>query len=211
MQIIISSLSIKYDHIREKLMKYEMDAPIVRQCDLSSVSGVSTSLLGEKVFTLSSKTYFKDHGLKLDKQNGPKNDSTQSQSLYGELKGATSLQSRSFLGQTGQRSEQNLYIPTSEARNVSLKTEDSPIRGSSEPSSAPATFGASVPTSTHGSSLMAEPTIELPQEQLNASWMHALGSMNYSGNVYSPVKDLIGGMSPPMDDINEFSDIWDWF
>ncbi|KAF3074152.1 stress activator protein [Trichoderma lentiforme] len=207
-------LSIKYDHIREKLMKYEMDAPIVRQCDLSSVSGVSTALLGEKIFTLSSKTYLGNHGLKLQKQNGPQNDSAllpQSQGLNGELKGATSLQQRLFLDRTGQRSEQNLYIPTSEARNVLLKTEDSPIQRSSEPSSAPTSFVASVPTSTQGNSLVAEPTIELHQEQLNGSWMHALGSMNYSGNVYSPVKDLIGGTSPPMDDINEFSDIWDWF
>ncbi|QYS99396.1 Zn(2)-C6 fungal-type domain-containing protein [Trichoderma simmonsii] len=213
-KIIISSLSIKYDHIREKLMKYEMDAPIVRQCDLSSVSGVSTALLGEKIFTLSSKTYFKDRGLKVHKQNGIQNDSAhlpQSQSLNGELKGATSLQQRLFLNGTGQRSEQNLYIPTSEARNVLLKTEDSPIQGSSEASSAPTSFVASVPTPTQGNSLVAEPTIGLHQEQLNGSWMHALGSMNYSGNVYSPVKDLIGGTSPPLDDINEFSDIWDWF
>ncbi|KAL6832233.1 fungal-specific transcription factor domain-containing protein [Trichoderma camerunense] len=207
-------LSIKYDHIREKLMKYEMDAPIVRQCDLSSVSGVSTALLGEKIFTLSSKTYFKDRDLKLHTQNGTNNDSAhlpQSQSLCGELKGATSLQQRPFLDETGQRSEQSLYIPTSQARNVLLKTEDSPIQGSSEPSSAPTSFVASVPTPTQGSSLVAEPTIGLHQERLNGSWMHALGSMNYSGNVYSPVKDLIGGTSPPLDDINEFSDIWDWF
>ncbi|KAL6695329.1 fungal-specific transcription factor domain-containing protein [Trichoderma pleuroticola] len=210
-KIIISSLSIKYDHIREKLLKYEMDAPIVRQCDLSSVSGVSTALLGEKVFTLSSKTYLRNHSLKPHKRNGPKNDSTQSQSLYGELKGANSSQQRLFLDETGQRSEQNLYVPTAEARNVLLKTEDSPIRGYSEPSSAPASLITSVPTYTQGSSLVAEPTIGLHQEQLNGSWMHALGSMNYSGNVYSPVKDLIGGTSPPMDDINEFSDIWDWF
>ncbi|KAL7952587.1 fungal-specific transcription factor domain-containing protein [Trichoderma compactum] len=169
LKIIISSLSIKYDHIRENLMKYETDAPIVRQCDLSSVSGVSTSLLGERGFTLSSKTYFRDRSLKLHKQNGLRNDSTQSQSLYGELKGTTSLQSRPFLDETGQRSEQILSIPTSEAGNVLLKTEDSPIRGSSEPSSAPASFIASVPTSTQGSSLVAELTIGLHQEELNGS------------------------------------------
>ncbi|KAL7905830.1 fungal-specific transcription factor domain-containing protein [Trichoderma velutinum] len=213
-KIIISSLSIKYDHIREKLMKYEMDAPVVRQCDLSSVSGVSTALLGEKVFTLSSKTYLRSRSLKLHKQNGLKNDLPhvpQSQTLYGELKGATSSQPRLLLDETGQRSGQNLYIPTSEARNVLLKTEDSPVGGSSEPSNAPASSTSSVPTSMQGSSLLAESTTGLHQEELNGSWMHALGSMNYTGNVYSPVKDLIGGTSPPMGDINEFSDIWDWF
>ncbi|UKZ78162.1 hypothetical protein TrVFT333_005897 [Trichoderma virens FT-333] len=213
-KIIISSLSIKFDHIREKLMRYELEAPNVRQCDLSSVSGASTALLGEKVFTLSSKTYLRSRSLKVHKQDGVKNNAVHlsyPKSPHHERNESTPLQPDLSFGQIGERNMQNFTTPASQTLYASLKTEDSPIQDPSEPSNAPAYFSSSMPKPTPGSSLMSVSTIGAQQEESNGSWMHAFDSMSYTGNIYSPVKDLIGGTSPHIDDINELSDIWDWF
>ncbi|KAL7928925.1 fungal-specific transcription factor domain-containing protein [Trichoderma chlorosporum] len=214
-KIIISSLSIKFNHIREKLVKYELKGPDIREGDSSSVSEVSTALLGEKVFTLSSRTNSRSRAVGLGMRNGLKYDITglsHSHSLHQELEEPDLPRTYLPLDQTRQIHMQHFTPPTSETPKAPLKSEDSPITNLTESSTASACFVVpSIPRPAPESSSVIQPTMELHQEEPNGGWMNAFDSMSYTGNVYSPMKDLIGCTSPHMDDSNEFSDIWDWF
>ncbi|KAL6862090.1 fungal-specific transcription factor domain-containing protein [Trichoderma novae-zelandiae] len=213
-KIIISSLSLKFGHIREKLMKYELEAPNVRQGDLSSVSEDHTALLGGRIYTLSSKRYLRSRSFKPRLPNDSKNDGnwlSPPNSGHRELKEANPQQPRLSSDQTGQANMSLIPTPASTTINASLKSEDSPISGPMETSNAPGSFIPSASRPTQGNVLMAGPTMELPQDGPTGSWMNAFDSMTSTGSIYSPMKDLIGSISPHLDDINEFSDIWDWF
>ncbi|PTB61881.1 hypothetical protein BBK36DRAFT_1130788 [Trichoderma citrinoviride] len=200
-------LSIRFDHVREKLMKYELEAPHVRQCDLSSVSEEYTTLLGERVFTLSSKRYQRNRSYNplLNEGNQP----SQSNSVHGGLREAN-LQPLSA-EHTQQGNMPLIPTPASTTFDTSLKAEDSPVSGPVAASNAPGSFIASASRPMQGHFSTGGPTTNLPQDGPNGSWMNAFDPMTSSGTMYSPMKDLLGNISPPFDDINDLSDLWDWF
>ncbi|KAL7941936.1 fungal-specific transcription factor domain-containing protein [Trichoderma barbatum] len=213
-KIITSSLSIKFEHIREKLVKYELEAPNFRHKDPSSVNEETTALLGEKVFTLSSKGYLRNFSPEVLLQNGLKHDTVRPvrlNNVHRELKDASLLQPHLFSYQSSQGNTPIGTVLSLEALSASPRIENSIIKDSSERSHASWCFIPSAPRPTPGSSFLAGPTMGLHQEEPRGSWIHAFESTNNTGSVYSAVKDQMGGTSPQMDDINEFSDIWDWF
>ncbi|KAL6875984.1 fungal-specific transcription factor domain-containing protein [Trichoderma longibrachiatum] len=206
-KIITSSLSIKFDHVREKLMKYELEAPAIRQCDLSTVSEEYTALLGERVYTLSSKRYLTSRII-----GSPNEEIQPSQSsvVHREPNELNSQQPQMSTDQAGQGIPL-IPTPASTIFDASLKAEDSPITGTAVASNAPGCCVPSASRSMQGSCLMAGPTMELPQDGSNGSWMNAFDSVTSSGTMYSPMKDLLDNISPNLGDINDLSDIWDWF
>ncbi|TFB01739.1 Activator of stress protein [Trichoderma ghanense] len=212
--IITSSLSIKFDHVREKLMKYELEAPNIRQGDLSSVSKEYTALLGERIFALSSKRYLRSCSFNPHFQNGSPNKtnhSSQPNILHRDLKEANAQQPQLSPDQTAQGNVPLIPTPASTIITTSPKGEDSPATGLVATSDAPGSFIPSALRPMQGNFLMAGPTTELPQDGPNGSWMNAFGSATSSGLMYSPMRDLLGNISPNLDDMNDLSDLWGWF
>lgn len=190
-------------------MKYEFETPDIRQCDLSSVSDDYTAFLGDRIFTLSSQRQSIRQTYPLLSTNSSLgNDDTritQSNGSYRGPKEASQLQSPPLPNQIGRISAPAVINPASRLSDNLLKSENSPIQDLPVAYDAPELVMPSI----NGSRSM--PPAVLQQEEPNGSWMNAFDSMGSGGNVYSPVKDLLGGIGPHMDDINEFSDIWDWF
>ncbi|KAH0490206.1 hypothetical protein TgHK011_001686 [Trichoderma gracile] len=213
-KIITSSLSIKFDHVREKLVKYESEAPTIRQCDLSSVSEEYTALLGHRVYTLSSKRYLESSPYNQRLQKGSPSEGarpSQPDGVYGDLNEASLQQQLRSADHTGQGNVSLIPTPASTIFDASLKAENSPNTGHVAVSDAPQCCVPSTSGPLQGSCLMAESTMELPQDGPNGSWMNAFDSATSSGAMYSPMKDVLGNIAPNLEDMNDLSDIWDWF
>lgn len=213
-KIITSSLSIKFNHVREKLVKYELEAPTIRQCDPSSISEEYTAALGDRIYTLSSKRYLESRTCNPRLQNGSPNEGdrpSQPDSGYQDLNEASSQQQQHFADKTAKGNVELLPTPASTAFDASLKVEDSPDTGSVTVPNASDCCIPSVSRPMQGDCLMAGPTMELPQDGTNGSWMNAFDSTISSGTMHSPLRDLLGNITPNLDDVNDLSDLWDWF
>ncbi|KAL7808394.1 fungal-specific transcription factor domain-containing protein [Trichoderma gracile] len=207
-------LSIKYDNVREKLAKYELEAPTIWQCDLSSVSEEYTALLGQRVYTLSSKRYLEGRPYNQRLQKGSPNEGDQPSRPDGVYRDPDEASMQQQLRSADQMVQGNVPLiptPASTIFDASLKTESSPNTGPVAASDAPQCCVPSTSGSLQGSCLMAGSTMELPQDGPNGSWMNAFNSATSSGAMYSPMKDVLGNIAPNLEDMNDLSDIWDWF